>query len=81
MLNKRTQILFGEELWKTLSLLSREKKLSIGKLVRNAVEKTYMKSVDLETRRKAIESILKHRPAPVKGSIDYKALINAGRRY
>lgn len=31
--------------------------------------------------RKAVEAILRHRPTPVKGKIDYKALINAGRKY
>jgi hypothetical protein len=81
MLNVRAQILFDESLWQTLNRLSKTKKTSISNLVRIAVKETYMKTEELETRRKAIESILKHRPAPVKGKIDYKSLINYGRRY
>ena len=81
MLNVRAQILFDKTLWKTLNRVSKTKKTSISKLVRTAVEEVYMKTAELEIRRKAIESILKHRPAPVKGRIDYKALINYGRRY
>lgn len=81
MLNVRAQILFDETLWQTLHRLSKTKKTSISNLVRIAVKETYMKTEEMETRRKAIESILKHRPLPVKGRIDYKALVNYGRRY
>lgn len=81
MLNVRAQILFDKTLWNTLRYLSKTKKTSISGLIRQAVKKTYVQSEELETRRKAIESILKHRPAPAKGRIDYKALINYGRRF
>lgn len=81
MLNVRAQILFDKTLWETLHRLSKTKKTSISNLVRNAVKETYMKTEELETKRKAIENILKHRPVPVKGRIDYKSLINYGRRY
>lgn len=81
MLNVRAQILFDEALWQILHHLSKAKKTSISNLVRIAVKETYMKTEELETRRKTIENIMKHRPAPAKGRIDYKALINYGRRY
>lgn len=81
MLNKHAHILFNNQLWTTLSSFAKEQKTSVAKLVREAVAEKYVKESELVTRRKAIESILKHRPAPVKGQIDYKALINYGRRY
>jgi len=56
-------------------------KLSIGELVRKAVKKTY-ENKD-EARLKKIQAahkwILTHRK--VQKNIDYKALINAGRKY
>lgn len=81
MLNKRTHILFDQSMWQMLTNLSIAKRESVGKIVRDAVKTVYMKTDELETRRKAIESILKNRPAPAKGKIDYKALINYGRRF
>ena len=81
MLTKRTNILFDESLWRQLVKLSEAKKTSVGALIREAVEEKYQEKVDLERRRQVIENILKIRPKPVKGKIDYKALINAGRKY
>lgn len=81
MLNKHAHILFNNQFWVTLKSLAEAKKTSVAKLVREAVTEKYAKETELETKRKAIESILKHRPAPVKGRIDYKALINYGRRH
>jgi len=81
MLNKRVHLLFDNQLWTMLLSLAEAKKTSVAKLVRDAVAEKYIKESELATRRKAIESILKHRPLPVKGKIDYKALINYGRRY
>lgn len=79
MLTKRTNILFEEKTWKELSMIAKRENTSVGELVRTAVEEKYSEDV-LEKRRLAAEAILKHRPKPVKGRIDYKALINAGRR-
>lgn len=42
MLIKRTQILFDKELWNTLVDLAKEKKTSVGELVRSAVRKEYL---------------------------------------
>lgn len=80
MLNKRTQVLFSENLWGKLSRLSKAKKISIGQLVREAVEEKYQLEEELKKRRQAFKSILKIRPKPIKGRIDYKALINEGRK-
>lgn len=58
MLTKRTNILFDEKLWQTLTRLAQEKKTSVGDLVRKAVEKTYTTPIELEERRKAVAEIL-----------------------
>lgn len=81
MFNKHAHILFNNQLWTTLTGLAKAKKISVAKLVREAVAEKYAKETELAARRKAIESILKHRPHPAKGKIDYKSLINYGRRY
>lgn len=80
MLNVRAQILFDERLWEKLTNLAKIKKTSISKLVREAVEKSYMKEVDMEERRRSIEEIERIRPH-FKGKLDYKAMINYGRKY
>lgn len=81
MLTKRVNFLFEEETWKMLQNLSVLEKLSIGELVRKAVKKTY---VDKDARRlkqtaRAIDEIRKVRK--VFKHINYKELINAGRKY
>lgn len=81
MLTKRTHILFDEGFWKKLVQLADREKTSIGQLVRQALEEKYMKEDKLEQRRRAIEATFRDRPASAKGKIDYKALINAGRKY
>lgn len=80
MLNIRAQILFDENIWKTLHHLSKTKKTSISSLVRQAVKEAYLKTEDLEKRRKAIEEIERIRPH-FKGKLDYKEMINYGREY
>ena len=80
MLNKHAHILFNNQLWATLKSLAEAKKTSVANLVREAVEKTYMRTAELETRRKAIEEIERIRPH-FKGKLDYKEMINYGRKY
>jgi len=80
MLTKRTNILFDENLWRSLSLEAKKRKTSVGKLVRDAVAKMYLRDEELEERKKVIEHIKKIRKIS-KGKIDYKELINYGRRY
>ena len=80
MLNKRTNILFDDKLWRTLTDEAGKRKTSVGKLVREAVAKVYLRDEELEERRKAFDDILKIRKVS-KTRIDYKALINYGRKY
>ncbi|MDO8638010.1 MAG: hypothetical protein Q7R43_00415 [Candidatus Daviesbacteria bacterium] len=81
MLTKRAQILFDVELWNKLVKLAESRKISVAEYVREITKKDLAETKILEQRRKAFESILKHRPKPFKGKIDYKALINYGRKY
>ena len=81
MLTKRTNILFDEQLWAVLSAASKAEKSSIGALVRRAVADRYVKNDVLARRKEVFDHIVKIRPAPVRGKIDYKALINYGRKY
>lgn len=80
MLTKRTNILFDAALWQTLTSVAKAKRTSIGKLVREAVKEKYTEDEVLRKRNQAFENILKLRPKPYPGKIDYKALINEGRK-
>jgi len=80
MLTKRTNILFDERLWRLLTDRARREKASVGKLVRRACEKVYVQDEEMDGRKKAYEEILKIRKISKK-PIDYKALINYGRKY
>lgn len=83
MLTKRTNILFDEKLWETLTQLAQEKKTSVGKLVRKAVEETYATPIELEPRRKAVAKILqlkeKYRRTPKKKKESIVALVRRMR--
>jgi len=79
MLNKRTNILFDENLWKILTTVASRRKTSVGRLIREAVAKIYTSDEELEERKKAFEEILRIRKVS-KRRIDYKALINYGRK-
>ena len=80
MLTKRTNILFDENLWRTLVEQASKRRTSVGKLVREAVMKMYAQDEELEERKKALEQIFKIRKVS-RNRIDYKALINYGRKY
>lgn len=80
MLNKRAHILFDQGLWDKLLKMAKEENTSVGEVVRSAVEEKLSKEEEAERRIKAIDSILKHRKR-LKGKVDYKALINEGRRF
>lgn len=79
MLNKRTQILFSQELWESLSNLAEDKGTSVGQLVRQAVEESYFSKGVNEKARRAIEKIMVIRPH-FRGRINYEELINYGRK-
>lgn len=79
MLAKRTNILFEDNMWTKLVALSQRKEKSVGDLVRLAVRKVYFSDIDINSRARVIDKILKTRKI-VKG-INYRELIDAGRKY
>lgn len=80
MLVKRTNILFDDIRWKKLTELSKKKGESVGALVRAAVDGYYKLQDDkLKVIQEACSSIEKKRKK-FKGKIDYKSLIEYGRK-
>ncbi len=81
MLTKRTNILFDQKQWNKLMKLASKKQISVGELIRQAIEEKFTQEQLLEKRTEAIESTLKNRSKPAKGRIDYKNLIENGHKY
>ncbi len=77
----RTNIFFEDQTLRVLKTISRKNKVSVGKLVRTAVREKYVEKDPYEARKKAIEETLRIRPPVSKTPIDYKELINYGRKY
>lgn len=80
MLNRRVQVLFDKDLWINLTKLADSEGISIGEFLRKAAREKIERKKELEHRKGVIDEIRRIRPAPFKGKIDYKALINYGRR-
>ena len=83
MLTKRTNILFDQPTWDTLSAIAEAQKTSVGELVRVAVTDRYLNPDDsLQTQRQqALQSIQKIKKN-IKQRLSYKEitdLINYGR--
>ncbi|MBM3925426.1 MAG: hypothetical protein FJ320_05475 [SAR202 cluster bacterium] len=53
-LKKRVEVLFEPSKFSYLEEIARRRKTSVGKLIREAVEKTYLEA-DLEKRREAVK--------------------------
>lgn len=79
MLTKRTNILFSQRMWQELLALAKKQETSAADLIRNAVAVKYFSADANEGISRAYESILKNRKRAT-GKVDYKALINDGRR-
>lgn len=81
MLTKRVNFLFEEETWQMLQERAMTEQVSIAELVRKAVKKTYNNKDQARLKRiqAAHKWILANRQ--MQKNIDYKELINAGRKY
>ncbi len=79
MLTKRVNFLFEEETLQMLRERAAVEQESVGELVRRAVKKTYVGENKQQKIAKAIQDIRRIRK--VFKNIDYKELINAGRKY
>jgi len=80
MLTKRTNILFDNDLWNLLTSVARREKSSVGEVVRRAISKVY-KDTDLEGRKQEAFIAIRKFRVKQKGIVDYKSLINEGRKY
>ena len=80
MLTKRTNILFDNDLWNLLTSVARREKSSVGEVVRRAVSKVN-KDTDLEGRKKDAFVTIRTLRVKQKEIVDYKSLINEGRKY
>ncbi len=79
MYTKRANIMFNQHDWNNLTSLAKKKKTTVGVLVRDAVQQRYMVPNKLEQIAEANKQIRKIRKI-FKGTIDYKSLIEEGRR-
>lgn len=79
MYTKRANIMFNQHDWNNLTSLAKKKKTTAGVLVRDAVQQAYMVPNKLGQIAEANKHIRKIRKV-FKGSIDYKSLIEEGRR-
>lgn len=79
MLNKRTNILFEHELWEQMTNLAKRQNISVGELVRQAVSAHHQLNKDTNIIKKLCSTIETERKKS-KNKIDYKALINYGRK-
>jgi hypothetical protein len=80
MLTKRTNILFDNDLWDLLTSVARREKSSVGEVVMRAVNRVYRDDNYIEQKKNAFETIENIRVRQ-RGLVDYKALINEGRKY
>ena len=79
MLNKRTNILFGEEMWSRLLACAQVYKTSVGELVRKAVDEVYPPMDKRSLIKNAVKNILTIRKS-IK-PMNYRRLIDYGRKY
>lgn len=81
MLVKRTNVLLTETDYSILAKLSSERDETMGELIRQAIRKMYNIELVRNTRKKSLSKI-DRLARKVKGrGIDYKSLIEDGRRY
>jgi hypothetical protein len=81
MLTKRTNILFDNQTWLKLQRLAKTRNESIGELVRQAVEQNYNLKDDQTSQIRQVCDEIERIRVSFKGKLDYKALINYGRKF
>lgn len=79
MFNKRVNLLFDQDEWERLTVLASLKNANASQLIRVAIRKTYFSDQANKTRKSAFYSIIKERKT--FKNINYKALINYGRKF
>ena len=80
MLDKRANILLSQPNWDLLSLIAEQKDLSVSELIRQAIRQTFLSEAENLKTQKAFNNIL-HLRKNAKGRINYRQLIENGRKY
>ena len=80
MLVKRTNILFEEKNWEMLTGLALQKGSSVSELIRKAVREVYFSEGEKMSKKQVFDKIIFLRKK-TKGKINYKSLIENGRKY
>lgn len=80
MLIKRTNILFDQKTWDMLTSLAQQENNSVAELVRSAVNEVYTNKSQQMIQKNAVEELISFRKK-VKGKINYRSLIENGRKY
>ncbi len=81
LLTRRTNVLLDEESYAILSMCSQNEGKTLGELIRAAINKTYKAKKILNVNEKAYRMINKATKGLSFSGIDYKALINYGRKH
>ncbi len=76
---KRTQILIEPADWNILASIAKREDSSVGGLIRYAIKKTFINNQRDIKRSQAVDAIFNIRR--FMKNIDYKELINDGRKY
>jgi hypothetical protein len=79
MLTTRINVMFDRKSWDRLKTIAKKQSCTTSELVRRAVHEQYL-SEAAKQRRKAYKAILDMRPEAVASTIDYKKLVEDGRR-
>lgn len=80
MLQKRTNILFDKKTWQVLQLLAKQQEVSAGELVRKAVKNSYFSKGEIIRKKEIFKEIIALRKK-VRAKLDYRQLIEDGRKY
>lgn len=81
LLTRRTNVLLDEANYATLLMYSQERSETIGELIRKAIKKTYKAKKMLNVNEDAYRMIRRATKGLSFSGIDYKELINYGRKY
>mgnify|MGYP001578099379 CR=1 FL=1 len=85
MLNRRTNLLLDEGTYQSLFILSKEKGISVGEIIREALKEKYSgkDAVKIKRRMEAVKAIMDLWKKTMRRGkkTDYKALIEYGRRF
>ena len=79
MLSTRINVMFDHKSWDRLKVIAKNQSCTTSELVRRAVHEQYL-SESAKQRRKAYEEILTARPGAIASTIDYKELVEDGRK-